>query len=512
MSEQAAAKPWELYCAIFMSGGAILAIELIASRLMAPLFGSSLYIWGAILSVTLACLSLGYSWGGRIADRSTSPAKRLVQFILLSALWVGLIPIVNYPVALVGLASGSHFGPIVVTLILFSAPITLLATATPLVFGALQRVTGAGHPARAIGDLFAISTLGSVAGALLTSYLMLPYAGLHWSLLIISISLITVTVPAIWRGTSIRPGVIVIAAICIAELIPEEHLARPTLNDGMKLLTRVSSRYNDVAVVETADRSRILLINGTSQSWVQGPDYAVSLFEYNDVILHNISRFPGHHKKALLIGLGAGTLARNLADRGYAVDIVEIDERVIEVAQRYFAFSPERFNIRLEDARTHLNQVNDQQLKYGLIVLDAGGTGSRPAHLFSREAFQAMGTALGENGLVITNQILFLDEERSQAAHHSAATVATVFDHVEAWDVYPDQPRDDLTNFIMVASDSAPITLLPMAAAVGKFDFDVNRRPLTDLWNPGDVWSVSATGHWQTTIRNWLGDAALIPL
>ena len=502
---------WEVHGLIFITGASILAIELIASRFMTPMFGSSLYIWGAILSVTLVCLSVGYSWGGRMADRLDEPYRRLIQLVLFSALWVGLIPVINYPVAVLSLNAGSFFGPIIVMTLLFAFPITLLATATPMAFGTLNHETGGTHPAQSIGDLFAISTVGSVVGALTTAYLLIPNFGLRWSFATVAVLLIAGCLPAIWRNTGLRLGIIVVAVLSLTEFMPEDRLGKPSFNYGIKELERISSRYSDIAILELEDKSRILLTDGISQNWVSGRHLDFSNFDYITVAVRHLKRYPNHPKRALVLGLGAGTAVKQLAALGYNVDAVEIDPTMIYIAEKYFNFNSDDHDIFVDDARNFLRQAVDAKDKYGLVFHDTTGFGNQPAHLYTQEAFSLIKEVLSPGGLVVTNQVLFVNSGENQIANASAATLASVYPYVEAYDVYAHQEGPGVTNLLMFASMTAPAST-PTGSNEKLFLFDKNSPIITDNWNPGDVWSVNVADDWHRTIRSWLGNAALIPI
>jgi spermidine synthase len=152
--------------------------------------------------------------------------------------------------------------------------------------------------------------------------------------------------------------------------------------------------------------------------------------------------------------LGAGTMARNLSALGYTVDIVEIDPKIVDIARDYFDFPAGEYEIFLEDVRTYLQRTQAEQ--YGLVFLDIPGTGSVPFHLYNQDAFKLIDKVLVPNGLLITNQVLFLMPGANQIAHSTAATLSSVFPNVEAFDIYPDESDQGLTNLLMIASSQAP--------------------------------------------------------
>jgi spermidine synthase len=499
----------EIPVVIFVAGAGLLALELLASRYMTPAFGSSIYIWGAILSTTLLCLAMGYRWGGRLADRLSNPYDRLILKIVLAAAWIGLIPVLGRGILTAGMALDPAAGPLFVMTVIFCAPITLLSTVTPLAFGALVR-TASERPGRALGDLFALSTAGSVLGALATAYLVVPALGVNRAFLVTSLVLFLVSLPALFRGTFLRTGIALLGTLALVRQFPDTVGGASRLQDGVSYVHRRASAYGQLDVLDDhRDGSRILLLDGASQNWVEGANWSKSLFAYIPSILRTVGRYQRVGHRALVLGLGAGTLARSLEHLHYDVEVVELDAAVLEIAEEYFDFSRDRFQVHVGDARWLTEQRAGAG--YALLVLDVAGGGNHPSHLYTREALQAMQKAMAANGLLVVNLVVRLDEPHDRAVRHILSTVASVFPHVEAFDITPYRDRDDLANVLVYASDRPPIHDPPSFVTDVRLPVRASLRPLTDDWNPIDLWSISANDRWHRNIRNWLGVGALIP-
>ncbi len=325
---------------------------------MAPMFGSSLYIWGAILSTTLACLSVGYAWGGRLGESAENPVRKLVLFIVIAAIWLGLLPFLQKPVAYLGFEAGAVFGPVIVMALLFALPITLLATSTPLVFAQNNRLQAGEQASRTMGDLFALGTIGSVGGALVTAYLLIPAVGLRTTLFVLAACLLLVVIKPVWDGYYLKT---VAFSLCLMAAL--EFFSDPlavTVNHGMTIIHRESSAYGELTVLEQKDdKSRILLLDGTTQNWVKGKDLEVSLFEYVDVITAHLDDSPPPLRKVLVVGLGAGALTRQLHSHGYEVETVELDAQIYDVAKKYFKLPPE-LNVAIADGRAFMHQATSK--------------------------------------------------------------------------------------------------------------------------------------------------------
>jgi MFS family permease len=160
----------------FLAGGVTLAVEIAASRVLSPSFGSSLYVWGSLIGVVLTGLALGYWAGGALADRLPSPAL-LVGTVLLGGALVVPIPLLDEHVLglVVGWNPGPRANPLVASAILFGPPSLVLAGVTPIAVRLLSRsVESVGTTA---GRLFALSTAGSIAGTFVTAFWLVPELG-----------------------------------------------------------------------------------------------------------------------------------------------------------------------------------------------------------------------------------------------------------------------------------------------------------------------------------------------
>jgi len=505
--------PAEIFAILFVAGAGTLALELLASRYMTPVFGSSLYIWGAILSTTLLCLAAGYRWGGRLADRLESPYERLLLLILLAAVWIGVVP-VGGPVALAaGADLGAIAGPLSVMVALFAFPITLLATATPLAFGALVKRSPE-RPGRALGDLFAISTAGSVVGALLTAYVLVPAAGVSRAFVVTAAGLLLVLMPGLVGGVARRRAIVLVGLLGLQGFLPAGWLPdAPGLADGVVFVDRRASAYAQLDVLDDRrDGTRVLLLDGASQNWVSGAGWSKSVFNYPPAVLRHVGRYAHDGDRALVLGMGAGTLVRSLDLLDYAVDVVELDPAVVDVATEFFDFPAERFDVRVGDARAFVERAAERDPgAYAVVVLDVAGGGNQPTHLFTRESFGAIREVLGQTGLLVVNLVVRLDPPHDRLARHAIATIAGEFSSVEAYDVEPSLERGDVTNVLVLASNTGPRVPPPPFAADVALPVDASLQPFSDDWCPIDVWSVAVNERWHRNVRAWVGLGALLP-
>lgn len=167
-----------LYLTSIACGFCMMALEILGGRFIQPVFGSSIDVWAAIISVFILSLSIGYVIGGRIADRASSNAP-LGWVIAAAGVFYCLMPWYGTPF-MEALGEGVHtarWGILVAALILYLAPSLLLGTVSPilvkLVFTSAERV------GRTTGTLYAIGSLGNVLGVLVADYVLLVYFSLN---------------------------------------------------------------------------------------------------------------------------------------------------------------------------------------------------------------------------------------------------------------------------------------------------------------------------------------------
>jgi hypothetical protein len=152
---------------VFLAGFVILTIEITGSRILTPFFGSTIYVWSALILTTLAGLAAGYHFGGKIADKYNS-LDILLNLITVSGVFLLLIPLIKNPVLSLSNQFGIVFGPALSTIITFGLPMGLLGIVSP--YSAKLVVSDNKTLGTKVGNLYSLSTLGSLAGGLLSGY------------------------------------------------------------------------------------------------------------------------------------------------------------------------------------------------------------------------------------------------------------------------------------------------------------------------------------------------------
>jgi predicted membrane-bound spermidine synthase len=173
---------WFIILLVFVAGAASLAVELSASRLLAPYFGTSLFVWASLIGLILLYLTVGYYVGGILSDRHPQSAI-LYTITALAAVFIAIIPFIARPVLSWSLATfvndtlGIFYGSLVAIILLFTIPTILLGCVSP--FAIRLRIDQVGSSGRVSGMLYAISTAGSIVGTFLPVLVLLPDIGVQ---------------------------------------------------------------------------------------------------------------------------------------------------------------------------------------------------------------------------------------------------------------------------------------------------------------------------------------------
>jgi MFS family permease len=192
-----------LYLSISVSGASVLAIEILGTRIIGPYYGVNLFLWSALIGVTLAALSVGYVIGGKWADRR--PALSSFAWILIAAgIWIALVPLIKGPIIAATRPVGHRAALLIASFALFFPPLAVLGMVSP--YALRLRAQAVGEIGRSAGDLYAISTLASVAAALLTGFFLIPSFGVSGLTAAIGIVLAATGILGLTAATAKRPS------------------------------------------------------------------------------------------------------------------------------------------------------------------------------------------------------------------------------------------------------------------------------------------------------------------
>src|SRR5437870_6608455 len=241
---------------------ASLGVEFGAARLMAPYFGSSLYVWGVLIGLILIYLSAGYVLGGRLADRHPR-AELLYQLTAWAGLWIGIIPLLSYPILLVSqqgfktLDAGLVLGTLLAVLALFAVPVVLLGCVSPFAIRLLLRdVQTGGNTA---GAVYALSTAGSILGTFLPVFWFIPTYGTRPTLEGFGLVLVAVSVAGLWRWPRRRIYASFAVAVILAWIFLPSGIKPPQVG---QLMYEKESAYGYIQVVRDGTKTELILNEG----------------------------------------------------------------------------------------------------------------------------------------------------------------------------------------------------------------------------------------------------------
>ncbi len=427
---------------VTVTGAVVMGLEILGTRVIGTFYGASLFVWGSLLTVTLVSLALGYAVGGVIADRWPH-AWVLYSLVLLAGLAALAIPATQVILEPCFDKFGLRAGALMSAFAIFTAPLTLLGLASPYVVR--LRARSIKHVGAAAGSVFAVSTVGSVAGTLLTSFYLIPQVGTRWSLAINAGALVLVAACGLVVSLGLRtsPAVLLVGLSWV--------IARGGPPASEMVLYRTESPYGRIAVVRYEAPGqrpyRMLFVGGVMQTGMPldiGVADRGSLLRSDSYYLELLPYYHGDpdvRRKCLLIGLAGGMFARAMEPYPIELTAVETDVKLAEIAKAYFGYRGRiyrsggreyavdlsRFPRRgepvgghggavdvpegrepyagraiIDDGRRFLESSSE---RYDFIVLDAYSSDAIPFHLITREMFLAVRKHLTHDGILAINYI-----------------------------------------------------------------------------------------------------------
>jgi spermidine synthase len=463
---------------VFISGGVLLSVEIMASRVLAPFFGNSLFVWGAVIGVVLAGLALGYAVGGAVADRAPAPAL-LVAVLLLGSVGVLLIPVLDDRVLelVVRWDPGPRLNPVLAMVLLFGAPSVLLAAVAPI--AVRLRAPELAVLGRTAGRLFSVSTCGSIVGTFVTAFWLVPSFGLNQLLALLAAALFVAAVivavaERLWLAAAVALAACMGAVAASFAVAPhtgatlseaasrnwspvfrqrEELTGHDPAYSG-KIVFQKDTQYHRLAVLDTADGIRELRFDSSYQSAMSLASPYKTIYRYTDYMQLGFAYNPAA-RDVLMIGLGAGSAVKRIWRDFPAVsmEVVEIDPVVRDVARRYFAMPADgpRLHTTIEDGRQYLTRTDRD---WDVIMLDTYYSDSIPFHMVTLEFLELVRTRLAQDGVVVTNVIGSAEGGGSELFRSILRTYKAVFPSVVVHPVlrYEGDDGSGYRNLMIVAS------------------------------------------------------------
>jgi len=430
-----------LHVAAFMSGFVTMALEMLIGRTFIPFFGGTIYTWGALISVFLTGMTLGYMIGGKAADRW--PEIPIVAALFLAAAaTVVIVPLYGEDAInrILDSIDDMRYAALFAALALACLPAALYAAISPFCVRLL--LDRHDHSGTISGRLSGLATAGSIVGTLGTSFFFIPSLGVRMiygllagASIVIGLMLLVIGLSGYGRTRSRKRPVIESLVLCFALVVVagsnDTQAQSPSvmmLRDGQ--IEKVDSEYNTIFVDKQGPFISLNFgyrQNRYTESVIDLQHRDELVVTYTRYMTASLAYQQGPLKRVALVGLGGGRTISYLEASlpGVVADVAELDPAVISLAKKYFGVdSTDRLRIHNRDGRVFLNQSKD---KYDVILLDAYRGPFVPFHLTTQEFYRLVKSRLSEGGVVAQNvepSTMFFDS--------AYATMKSVFDQVDA--------------------------------------------------------------------------------
>ena len=394
---------------VFLGGMTSIGTELSASRLIAPFFGDSTFIWANVIGLTMTYLAIGYWLGGKLADRFPR-LWVLYTITAAAAIWSALLPVLARPIlrfsldAFDDVAVGSFYGSLLGVLLILAVPITLLGFVSP--YAIRLRMPDVNHAGNTSGNTYALGTIGSIAGSFLPVLVLIPWVGTRRTFLILGALLFVPSIIGLLRVRAFPQAAlatVLAAAVATVSITQAGGVIRPA--QGGTVLYETESSDNYIQVVQDGSAVELSLNEGHATHSIYDPTQLLTRGPWDYFMvgpLFNPLTGPAHLDNALLIGLAGGTVSKQLtaAYGPFPIDGVEIDAEIAEVGREYFAMTEPHLDVIIEDGRYVLRSSEEQ---YDLIGVDAYKQPYIPFQLTTQEFFQDVSDHLTPEGVAVIN-------------------------------------------------------------------------------------------------------------
>ena len=438
--------------AVFMCGAVVMIFELVGSRVIGPFLGTSLFVWTSLIGIILASLSLGYYLGGKQADKNAS-MSRLARIILLAAICIAVtIGIKDILLLFLQKNVGEiRTASVIASIVLFMPASIFLGMVSP--YAAKLKLSSLENTGRTIGNLYALSTAGSIFGTLFAGFYLIPFFGTNKLLIFLAIILVLISI-VLSLKTYIKSKVAVLLFL-VSGLIAFNFLDGLLIENGFLDL---DTSYNRIFITDSKQQGRNLTIR---RMGINNEAHSAMYLESDELVseyaksYHLIRHFYPDFKSSLMLG-GAGYSFPKSNLKTYPnakIDVVEIDPKVTQLAKDYFKLKEDpRLSIFHNDGRTYLNHT---EKTYDIILGDAFSSSySIPYQLTTQESAQKMHDILNDDGIVILNIISSIEGDSGKFFRAEYATFKTVFPQLFVYPLHDSKNGRTIQNIFLIASKS----------------------------------------------------------
>lgn len=398
-----------IYIAI-IEGASVMAIELIGGHMLAPYFGSSLYVWSAVLATTLLGLAIGYLIGSRIASAGRIKTV-LFSVLLTAAIFISMMHITARELILMLMGNDLKVAVIIVTFFLLFPPIFCLGMVPTLLIRLLSQSSK--DLGKITGRVYALSAIAGIVMLPLVGFYLIPNWGLTTPVIIIS--LMVGLLPFVFllkQRRYLAISYLIVFSFSFSQRATAKNLGDADIKEFSEgaLGQIIVADIHQEEDLEARAKRRLLMVNRMGQTEV---DLSTGIPTFN-YILYTFcaSTYLPQGSNALLLGLGGGSLANMYVNLGqFNVDAVEMDKRIIDVSRDYFNLN-DKVNVIQDDARHYLQTC---EKKYDFIFFDLFSGEANPSHVLTKEAFEKASSLLSDRGFIIVNFNGFITGEIGKA-------------------------------------------------------------------------------------------------
>ncbi|MBR2709500.1 fused MFS/spermidine synthase [Candidatus Saccharibacteria bacterium] len=454
------------YTVLFILNAAGMILELVASRLLSPYFGSSNFVWTAIIGIILLAGSLGNILGGKLAS---ARHHRLIMSLLLifTAIYLAATPLVDAPI-LTGIKAaryGTEFAAVISSIIFFLIPSTVLGIITPIIMK--EHIKKAKDSGKESGRITAIIAIGSLVGTFAGGFWLIPAVGTKMMFILLAaiILICAILFRPLQKLENSRSTWLISLAIIIsfaAILAATVSVARTDDSATTESGISIDTEYGRI-IIEDGEYSgmpaRFYKQSGAySSATFTDPAHKYELvypyikkydhmFDFTDV------------KTTAMIGGAAYQYPKYFISTfpDKSMDVIEIDPASTDIAKKYFYlddliadYGTERLGLYNEDGRVFMSRGEQ---KYDAILNDAFSGEVPVGTLATTEAAAAIKSKLNPGGVYMSNVIGALEGSRAKFLRAEVKTLSQVFRHVYVIPVHDGAKPTDYTNWMVIATD-----------------------------------------------------------
>lgn len=431
----------------FLSGCLVMILELVGSRVLSPYFGNSIYIWTGMIGVILGCLSLGYFYGGILADRGNN-ISNLANTLWFASIGTFFLATFKEPLlqAISSITSGNiKTGSLLSIIFLFGPISVLLGCITPVIVK--LKLDSLNNIGKDVGKIYAISTIGSITGTFLSGYFLIPYFGNTNLIYFVAIVLV---LTSIWVLPKMNFNKLFTLAIIITLVYLQIFLGYFQI----KSIADIDTIYNRVIIKEGVLNNQSARVFMTDRLGIQSAIYLNNKQELASEYTRSfaqITKLLPISSNSLMIG-GAGLafpshfISNNLGEK---IEVVEIDPEMPNIARKYFFFKDlENLDIYIDDARSYIQKTNN---RYDLVYLDAFNSIAPPQHLTTNKFFKTLSQKMTPDGVLIANLVSSISDKNNGLLVWQYSTLVEIFNSVEIYKISTDKQDSQVQNLILVA-------------------------------------------------------------